>query len=168
MIEGTLRRLGASDDVKEMLAEFLAYHEANIARESQPFPGAVAVFERLAAEGATLAICTNKPERLSLLLQELEIEDYFSMIAGRDTFPMSKPNPGHLTRTITLAGGDPSNALTIGDSDVDVMTAKAAQVPIILVSFGYATTPLAGLKAEATIDHFDQLDVCAANTARYR
>ena len=50
----------------------------------------------------------------------------------------------------------------IGDSDVDVMTAKAAHVPIILVSFGYATTPLAELKAEATIDHFDQLDVCAA------
>jgi phosphoglycolate phosphatase-like HAD superfamily hydrolase len=38
----------------------------------------------------------------------------------------------------------------IGDSDVDVMTAKAAHVPIILVSFGYATTPLAELKAEAT------------------
>ena len=103
MIEGTLRRLGASDDVNEMLAEFLAYYEANIAGESQPFPGAVAVFERLAAEGATLAICTNKQERLSrLLLQELELEDYFSMIAGRDTFPMSKPNRGHLTRSITL------------------------------------------------------------------
>jgi len=43
-----------------------------------------------------------------------------------------------------------------------VQTAKAAGVPVILVSFGYAATLLAGLEAEATIDHFDQLDVCAA------
>ena len=163
MIEETLRRLGASDDVDEMLAKFLAYYEANIARESWPFPGVVVVLERLAAEGATLAVCTNKQERPSrLLLQELDLEDYFSAISGRDTFPVSKPNPSHLIGTIALAGGDPSNAIMIGDSDVDVMTAKAAHVPIILVSFGYATTPLAELKAEATIDHFDQLDVCAA------
>jgi beta-phosphoglucomutase-like phosphatase (HAD superfamily) len=72
-------------------------------------------------------------------------------------FLPSKPDPGHLTGTITLAGGDPSNALMIGDSDVDVMTAKAARVPII----GYAMTPLAELKA-GTIDHFDQLHACAA------
>jgi len=50
----------------------------------------------------------------------------------------------------------------VGDSDVDVETAKAAGVPVILVSFGYAAPPLAGLEAEAIIDDFDQLDVCAA------
>ena len=65
MIEETLRRLGASDDVDEMLAKFLAYYEANIARESWPFPGVAVVLERLAAEGATLAVCTNKQERPS-------------------------------------------------------------------------------------------------------
>jgi phosphoglycolate phosphatase len=163
MIEETLRRLGASDDVDEMLAEFLEYYEANIARESRPFPGAIAALERLAAEGATLAVCTNKRERLSrLLLQRLDLEDYFSAIAGLDTFAVSKPDASHLTDTIALAGGHPSRALMIGDSDVDVMTAKAACVPIILVSFGYGTTPLGELKAKATIDHFDQLELCAA------
>ena len=92
MIEETLRRLGASDDVAEMLAEFLACYEANIARESRPFPGVVAVLERLAAEGATLAVCTNKQERLNrLLLQELDLEHYFSAIAQRDTFAVQIP-----------------------------------------------------------------------------
>jgi len=75
---------------------------------------------------------------------------------------VAKPDPGHLNGTIKLAGGDPSCALMVGDSDVDVQTAKAAGVPVILVSFGYAATLLANLEAEATIDHFDQLDVCAA------
>jgi phosphoglycolate phosphatase len=73
---------------------------------------------------------------------------------------VAKPDPGHLNGTIKLAGGDPSCAIMVGDSDVDVQTAKAAGVPVILVSFGYAA--ISSLEAEATIDHFDQLDGCAA------
>jgi phosphoglycolate phosphatase len=164
MIEEALRRLGATDDVDRMLAEFLVHYEANIASESRPFPGAVAALERLTDEGATLAVCSNKREYLSrLLLQALDIDGYFSAIAGRDTFVMAKPDPGHLTGVIALAGGDASRAVMIGDSDVDLRTAKAAGVPVILVSFGYAVTPLDGLEAEAVIGHFDQLAASAAS-----
>ena len=60
MIEETLRRLGATDDLDEMLAEFLVYYEANVAQESRPYPGAVTALKRLASQGATLAVCTNK------------------------------------------------------------------------------------------------------------
>lgn len=92
-----------------MLAEFLVYYEANVARESRPYPGAVTALKRLASQGATLAVCTNKREYLSrLLLQELDLEDHFSAIAGRDTFAVAKPDPGHLNGTIKLAGGDPT------------------------------------------------------------
>ncbi len=143
MIEEALHRAGAEDDVDRMLDEFLVHYEANIAAESRPFPGAVATLEGFSAQGAILAVCTNKRESLSRrLLQELGIEGYFAAIAGRDTFAVSKPDPGHLTGTIALAGGDPSHAVMIGDSEVDVCTAKAAGIPIILVSFGYATAPL--------------------------
>jgi phosphoglycolate phosphatase len=45
----------------------------------------------------------------------------------------------------------------IGDSEVDVRTAKAAGIPIILVSFGYAKGPLHGLSPDAMIDHYDAL-----------
>jgi phosphoglycolate phosphatase len=158
MIEQALRRAGAEDDVDRMLAEFLAHYEANIAAESRPFPGAVAALDTLAAQRATLAVCTNKRETLSRrLLEELRLNHYFGAIAGRDTFAVSKPDPGHLTGTIALAGGDPSRALMIGDSEVDLRTAEAAGVPIVLVSFGYATQPLHGLASEVLIDHFDEL-----------
>ena len=158
MIEEASRRAGAEDDVDRMLAEFLVHYEANIAAESRPFPGAVAALEDLAAQGATLAVCTNKREYLSRrLLQALRIDHHFSAIAGRDTFAVSKPDPGHLTGAIALAGGDPSRAVMIGDSEVDLRTAKAAAIPVILVSFGYATSPLDGVAPEAVIDHFDEL-----------
>ncbi|MET0870661.1 MAG: HAD hydrolase-like protein [Methyloceanibacter sp.] len=162
MIEQSLARVGAQGDVDRMLAEFLAHYETNIARESRPYPGAIAALDRLAAQGARLAICTNKRESLSrLLIQELEIEHYFTALAGRDTFPVAKPH-GHLTGVIALADGDPSRSLMIGDSDIDLRTAKAAAVPAILVSFGYGASPLHGFAPEAVIDHFDELDGHAA------
>jgi phosphoglycolate phosphatase len=163
MIEQSLARVGAQGDVDRMLAEFLAHYETNIARESRPYPGAIAALDRLAAQGARLAICTNKRESLSrLLIQELEIEHYFTALAGRDTFPVAKPHPGHLTGVIALAGGDLSRSVMIGDSDIDLRTAKAAAVPAILVSFGYGASPIDGFAPEAVIDHFDELDGHAA------
>jgi phosphoglycolate phosphatase len=164
MIEEALRRAGVTDDVDGMLAEFLIHYETNIARESRPFPGAVAALEALASGGARLAVCTNKREYLSRrLLQALELEGYFSVIAGRDTFAVAKPDPGHLTGVVALAGGEPSRAVMVGDSAVDVRTAKAASVPVILVSFGYAASPLDGLDPDAMIDHFDALQGCATS-----
>ena len=163
MIEQSLERAGAQGDVDEMLAEFLVHYEANIARESRPFPGALAALERLSAKGATLAICTNKREYLSrMLLQELEIEHFFSALAGRDTFPVAKPDPGHLTGVIARAGGNLERSLMIGDSDVDLRTAQAASIPIVLVSFGYGPRPRDGVAPDATIDHFDELEGRAA------
>ncbi len=162
MIAEGLRRAGVTADLKAMLGDFLVHYEANIARESRPFPGAVALLERLRGEGARLAVCTNKRESLSRrLLQELDLEGYFSAIAGRDTFPVAKPDPGHLLGAIRLAGGDPARAVMIGDSDVDVRTAKAAKVPVVLVSFGYCGPP-PSLVPELVIEHFDELHASLA------
>ncbi len=163
MIEQALARAGAQGDVERMLAEFLGYYEENLARESRPYPGALAALDRLAAQGATLAICTNKRERLSRrLLQELEMADYFSAIAGRDTFPVAKPDPGHLRGVIALAGGDPARSVMIGDSDVDLRTAEAASIPIILVSFGYGPLPIDRSASGGMIDRFDEIEGRAA------
>jgi phosphoglycolate phosphatase len=158
MIEEALRLARVEDDVDGMLAGFLAHYEANIATETRPFPGALEALDRLAAAGARLAVCTNKRERLTrMLLQALEIEDYFAALAGRDTFPVSKPDPGHLLGVIATADGDPSRALIVGDSAVDIHTAQGAHVPSILVSFGYAPPPPDGPRPDAVIGHFDEL-----------
>lgn len=163
MIEQALALSGAQGEMDDMLAAFLVHYEANIAVESRLFPSALAALERLRAAGARLAVCTNKRERLSrLLLQALEIEHAFDAIAGRDTFPVSKPDPGHLLGAIEAAGGDPGRAVMVGDSAVDIQAARSAGVPSILVSFGYCPPPPQGLRADAVIDHFDALDDSAA------
>lgn len=64
---------------------------------------------------------------------------------------------------IALAGGEPSRAVMVGDSEVDLATAQAAAIPMVLVSFGYANGPLEALQAEARIDHFDELEAHVAS-----
>jgi phosphoglycolate phosphatase len=163
MIEEALRLAGLEGDVDEMLADFLVYYEANIAVESRPFPGTVEALEGLSSLGTTLAVCTNKLENLSReLLQALELDGYFTTVAGRDTFGVAKPDPRHLTGTIALAGGNPSAALMIGDSDIDFRTARAASVPVLLVRFGYGPLPTGGLAPDIILDHFAELEGRAA------
>ena len=155
--------LGPDADIDGILADFLVHYEANIAAESRPFDGAVAAMDRLAEAGATLAICTNKRERLAvLLLRTLKLDHYFSAIAGRDTLNVAKPDPGHLLGVIAAAGGDPSHAVMVGDSVKDIGAAKAAGIPSIFVSFGYCPPPPEGPHADAVIDHFADLEPCAA------
>lgn len=162
MIEAALALSRIEDDVDRLLATFLVYYEANIAVESRPYPGAEAALERFKGSGARLAICTNKRESLSRkLLDAIALDGFFHAIAGRDTFPVSKPDPGHLTGAIRFAGGHPANAVMVGDSVTDIETAKAAAVPAILVGFGYGPLPPAGLVPDAVIDTFEALEDAA-------
>lgn len=166
MIEQSLSHLQRHDDparVDRALDDFLAYYAANIAVASRPFPGAEGALDRLAERGARLAVCTNKRADLShALLAALALKPRFAAIAGRDTFAHSKPHPGHLTGAIAMAGGNPSRAVMVGDSEVDIATAKAAGIPVVAVTFGYPGAPLAGLAPEAIIDHYDELEAAIA------
>jgi phosphoglycolate phosphatase len=140
-----------------LLDRFLAFYEANIAVESRPFPGVLEVLDHFRAEGALIAVCTNKREQLSRqLLGELGLAPRFRAIAGRDTFAVCKPHPDHLLGAIRLAGGDPRRAVMVGDSDTDIQTAKAARIPIVGVTFGYTDVPVTKLGADAVIDDYTE------------
>lgn len=162
MIMVGLKETGVTLDEPEidrLLARFLAYYERNIARESRPFEGAIAVLEQFRTEGARLAVCTNK--RLALaeqLLTELRVRDLFVAVAGRDSFPVHKPHPDHLTRTIAMAGGDKSASVMVGDTGIDIETARAAGVPSVACTFGYSDVPVATYGPDTIIDAYAELD----------
>jgi phosphoglycolate phosphatase len=85
------------------------------------------------------------------------LDDLFAALAGRDTFPVYKPHPEHLTGAVRLAGGDINRAIMVGDSEIDVKTARAAGIPIVAVAFGYSGVPIAETQPDRIIDHFDAL-----------
>lgn len=158
MIDAGLRLHEAAvtaDELTRLHDQFLAFYADNVAVGSQPFEGVPDLLEALLAAGARLAVCTNKVERLSkLLLRELALEAKFAAVAGRDTFPVFKPAPGHLIGAIEMAGGHVRRAVMVGDSEVDIATAVAAKVPSIGVTFGYTPRPIAEFGPDALIDHF--------------
>jgi phosphoglycolate phosphatase len=158
MIGAGLRLHGVTmtaEELNRLHNGFLAFYADNIAVGSRPFEGIPELLDTLAEAGARLAVCTNKYEGLSkTLLRQLGLDARFRAIAGRDTFAVCKPDPGHLTGTITMAGGAAGRAVMVGDSEVDFATALAAGVPSIGVTFGYTPVPVRDLKPTAVIDHY--------------
>jgi phosphoglycolate phosphatase len=158
-----------SDRLDNLVALFIDHYSRHIADESRPFPGAPAALDHFAAAGWRLAVCTNKLEGLSRqLLAALGLLDRFAAITGQDTFGVRKPDPRHLLETIRLAGGRPEDAVMVGDSIVDVDTAKAAGIPVIAVAFGYSALPVNDLGADRVIGHFDELLAAVAEVQARR
>jgi phosphoglycolate phosphatase len=149
-------------EIGGLVARFIAAYRARIADESHPYPGLIETLDELRAAGAILCVCTNKRSDLSLaLLDALNLTHRFAAIVGADRAPRPKPDPSHVLAAIAAAGGDPAFALMVGDSSNDVDSAKAANVPVVAVTFGYTQTPARDLGADAAIDRFDELPAVA-------
>lgn len=147
---------GSPDLVEAGLSTFLEFYAANICVHSRPYAGVEQALDHLADAGCRLAICTNKPVSMSrALIAALGWEGRFVVNLGGDSLSVRKPDPLHLTETIGQAGG--GRVAFVGDSIVDVTTARAASVPVVTVSFGFADRPAAELGGDVLIHHFDEL-----------
>lgn len=166
MIERAFRMRGheiSQEALAPLLDRFIEHYLAHMPGESRPYPGLEAALDRLGGAGFRLAICTNKLERLARpLVEKLGLTPYFAAITGGDTFAFRKPDGRHLTETIALAGGDPRQALMVGDSATDALAARDAGVACLMVPFGYSDIPIEELGAEAVIRHFDELTPASA------
>lgn len=149
-----------SEEHERLLQLFLDHYTDNIPGKSRPYPGVIEAIARFEDAGFLIAVCTNKYEANSLaLIEALGLTRHFTAIAGQDTFPFRKPDPRHLLKTIELAGGDPGQAVMVGDSRTDIDTAKAAGIPVVAVDFGYTDRHVSEFEPTVVISHFDELTV---------
>lgn len=149
---------GGCDDslIEAGLGELTCFYEANICRHTVEYTGASEALDALRAMGIRTAICTNKPERLALLLVDgLGWTGKFDAVIGGDTMTVNKPDAAPLFEAIRRCGG--GKALYVGDSITDADTARAAGVPFIAVSFGFRDRPVGELGADIVIDSFGEL-----------
>ena len=134
--------------VERTFPEFLDRYRDVIDAKTVLFPGAV----------AAVGICTNKPEALAdLLLCRLGVRDRFASLVGADTLPVRKPDPKALREAVTRASGNLSRSMLVGDTETDVRTARAAGVPVALVSFGPEGERVARLEPDALLPDFGAL-----------
>ncbi|MBZ6076468.1 HAD family hydrolase [Microvirga puerhi] len=155
------------DRLDDLFQQFMIHYRDNICIKTRLYPGAEEALARLQNAGFVLAVCTNKYEDHSVrLLEALGIAHRFAANCGRDTFPVFKPDPRHLTLTIEKAGGNPHRAVMVGDSRTDIVTAQAARIPSIAVPFGYTDVPVKRLNPDLVIGHFDELFDAVATLVR--
>jgi phosphoglycolate phosphatase len=114
--------------------------------------------QELRRRGARLAICTNKPEAASrLVLEGTGLLGLFEAVLGGDSLAVKKPDPGHLLAAIERLGATPGEAAMIGDGENDAASGKAAQVPVVLMRYGYARVPAETLGADAGHGRFAEV-----------
>lgn len=140
MLREGARLLGrplSEPDIDAAYPEFLQVYADNLSDRSVIYSGARDVVDALCRAGWRVAICTNKPEALAdRLLQDLHWRDPFVALVGADTLASRKPDPAPILEAVARAGGVPDRAVMIGDSNGDLIAARAARMPVILVRFG--------------------------------
>jgi phosphoglycolate phosphatase len=149
-------------DVDREYPRLLTTYAEVLDRETQLYPGAVAAVEALRQQGYATAICTNKPEGLAVeLVKRLGIAPLFGALVGADTFPVRKPDPLPYLAAVERAGGSVARSILIGDTQTDRDTARAAGVPIVLVTFGPEGHSITRLHPDALLHHYDELPALA-------
>jgi phosphoglycolate phosphatase len=150
--------LTGKQPVEALVERFEEVYLALGAGRSQLYPGGREVLAELAAAGTVLAVCTNKPQPVTdVILDELGLRSAFAAVVGvRDGLPR-KPAPDMLLTALRESGKPAGAAIMVGDSPIDVATARAAGIPIVAVSYGYSDVAPEELGADVVVDSLHDL-----------
>ena len=128
----------SAEQKAEALEFFLTYYRAHSLEHTRLYAGVREALEALACEGHVLGVLTNKPEKISRdILNGLGLGEFFFRIYGGNTFAEKKPHPRGILTMCQEAGVAPSDTLMVGDSRVDVETARNAGVASCGVMWGF-------------------------------
>lgn len=122
------------------------------------YPGVAAALSALGRIGHPMAIVTNKPESLSRrLLDDLALAPHFAAIVGGDTAAFPKPHRAPIDHALAALGASATNALFIGDSEIDAAAARGCGMPFLLYRGGYGAAGCDAAAMASGFDHFDEL-----------
>jgi phosphoglycolate phosphatase len=135
------RALGQSvqeDEFETAYRYFIRYYREHALDHTDLYPGMRDAIRQLHNRGNTLAVLTNKPAKISEdILNGLQVAPFFFRIYGGDSFPTKKPDPTGVSLLIKEAGVTQGQTTVIGDTSVDIRTAKAAAVRSCGVTWGF-------------------------------
>jgi len=148
---------GATEQERERaLKFFLTYYENHKMDSTCAYPGVPEALEQLAA--FPTAILTNKPVRISLrILEALGLAKYFRAVYGGNSFETKKPDPLGAKTILREFGAAPGEAMLIGDSEVDVQTARNAGTFAASVNYGFGAHDRATHPADIYLDRLTDL-----------
>lgn len=158
-LESLVGRAVGPENVAEGVRIFRAHYERAGPERSTLLPGADDATRRLAEAGIPMAITSNKPALFSReILGSLGILTRFAFVAGPDDGFPPKPAPHMVFMALASMGAKGSGSVYVGDMPVDVLTARAASIPIVAVPSGSATEDeLRAAGPDVLISHLSEL-----------
>jgi phosphoglycolate phosphatase len=140
LVERALARVegGALIQPDRAVERFEAHYAQTVGTDSRVFPGAIEGLKRLTAAGLPLAVVTNKPRFFTgMLLERAGIAGFLKAVVAGDDGITRKPAGDMLVAACAKMGTTPIQTLMLGDSDNDVLAARAAGCPVWCVPYGY-------------------------------
>jgi 2-phosphoglycolate phosphatase len=126
-----------SHELDVQYSRLLSYYERHPASHAVTFPNAEELLQALRQAHISLAVCTNKPHRVTVpLLERLNLLSTFASVLGEQPGLPPKPDPEMVFQTCQKLRVSPSEALFVGDSPVDIATARRAGMPVIALTHG--------------------------------
>jgi len=146
------------EDWSRGLKYFLEYYREHMLDSTRLYPGVQEALDKLHNAQVPLAVLTNKPVRFSLqMLEKLGLHLHFFRVYGGNSFPEKKPNPTGLNALIAESGADRDRTIMVGDSAVDIDTARNAGVRACGVRWGFQPETFVASPPDFLIDDLREL-----------
>lgn len=156
---------GMSDEAFEPVFQtFRTYYVEHCLDKSKPFAGIIDLLKALQQRGITMAVVSNKLHPAVVELNERFFKDYITSAVGESATVRHKPNPDAVLAALSELGCSKDEAVYVGDSEVDLLTAQNAGMQCMLVLWGFRdedflrSLPGASLFAQCPADILSWLD----------
>ncbi len=147
---------GTEEERQRALQFFLRYYEEHRMDTTCAYPGVAETLEKLAS--MPMAVLTNKPVRISVrILEAMGLSKYFRLIYGGNSFETKKPDPLGAATILRELSTEPREALLVGDSEVDVQTARNAGTLAAAVNYGFGVHDREAHPADIYLERFAEL-----------
>jgi phosphoglycolate phosphatase len=158
LIKRSLGPEATDADVARGLEYFLAWYQDHLLDHTRLYPGVREALDCFRERGIPMAVLTNKPVRSSVSIVEgLELARYFVQVYGGNSFEQKKPHRIGVDTLLEITGARRENTLLVGDSAVDVRTARNAEIRVCGVTYGFQPESFTADPPDLIIDRMDQL-----------
>jgi phosphoglycolate phosphatase len=145
-------------EVQRALEYFLGYYRDHMLDNTRLYPGVKEGLDRMLASGARMAVLTNKPVRFSRAIVEgLGLGRHFFQVYGGNSFEQKKPDPIGIETLLAESRVSRERAIMVGDSGVDIRTARNAKVKACGVSYGFQPEGFEQDPPDIVVDDMNQL-----------
>ena len=147
-------------DIAALMPRFLSVYEGIEAKPECIYPDMAEFLRTEFVGGTKMAVITNKHEGAARrILKQVKLDKFFEVVIGGDTLPQRKPHPMPILHALHELKISQDDAVMIGDSPNDALSAQDAGIPSIILRYGYNHDWPDGLKPTAYANHVQECRV---------